>query len=417
MAHPAPHESTDDSSTSPSQNEERRKQQQQQQQQQQEGISAILTDDQDEQYNSEEDPDFDINAPTQDDDGDEDSGDSDAESGAEDWRDEQGDSRPRKKRKVVQDGGDQKSEGDDEAEYVMGELESGDEFIIREGEKRKEKKKKGKGKNAAGGDEDDDGDVDEGGDFEIDDDDDEVGGEGGFVKTRSMKMRTQEERRPLAKTDGATIDVDALWAEMNANPNSIAKKPQDEQKGADGNKGTDASSKEKSSTTILPPGEETITIKRTYKFAGEVITEEKVVPKDSAEAKLYLSTIETTAKSKSTAQNADAGKTNNDNDDKKPPLRRPLRRISRFDPNPPDAIKKSWAKQTKAEEAPKGPKLNTVMKSKLDWAAYVDREGIKDELDVHSRAKDSYLNRTDFLNRTEARREEELRNIRLRNLG
>src|SRR5436190_16344395 len=37
-------------------------------------------------------------------------------------------------------------------------------------------------------------------------------------------------------------------------------------------------------------GGETVTIKRTYKFAGEVITEEKVVPKESAEAWLYLST-------------------------------------------------------------------------------------------------------------------------------
>jgi hypothetical protein len=57
------------------------------------------------------------------------------------------------------------------------------------------------------------------------------------------------------------------------------------------------------------------------------------------------------------------------------------------------------------------------MKSKLDWATYVDREGIQDELDVHSRAKDSYLHRTDFLGRLEARQEEERRNIRLKNLG
>jgi hypothetical protein len=57
------------------------------------------------------------------------------------------------------------------------------------------------------------------------------------------------------------------------------------------------------------------------------------------------------------------------------------------------------------------------MKSKLDWAAYVDREGIKDELDVHSKAKESYLHRTDFLNRLETRQEEERRNIRLKNKG
>lgn len=148
-----------------------------------------------------------------------------------------------------------------------------------------------------------------------------------------------------------------------------------------------------------------IKIKRTYKFAGEMHTEKKLVPRDSAEAKLYLA--ETNGEKASEA----------DSNNNTAQVRRPLRKISRFDPNPSGAIKKSWEKQVvTADQNAKGPKLNTVEKSRLDWAQYVDEEGIKDELNVHSKAKEGYLGRMDFLNRVDAKREEERRNIRLRGL-
>jgi len=80
-------------------------------------------------------------------------------------------------------------------------------------------------------------------------------------------------------------------------------------------------------------------------------------------------------------------------------------------------IKKSWEKQAiTLDQDAKGPKLNTVEKSRLDWAQYVDEEGIKDELNVHSKAKEGYLGRMDFLGRVDANREEERRNIRLKGL-
>lgn len=166
------------------------------------------------------------------------------------------------------------------------------------------------------------------------------------------------------------------------------------------------------------PADEMIKIKRTYKFAGEVITEEKLVPKDSAEAKLYLSNQEGNGETAAVVADGD------DPEAKKATLklRRPLRKISRFDPNPTGSIKKSWEKQPTGDTAAtnnteaKGPKLNTVEKSRLDWAAYVDQEGIKDELNVHSKAKEGYLGRMDFLNRVEAKREEERRNARLKGL-
>ncbi|GES62234.1 Swr1p complex component [Aspergillus terreus] len=289
-------------------------------------------------------------------------------------------------------------------------LDSGDEITIQKAKSKKQKKQRGKkSKDSGAADEDDEDDVD----F-----DDEEGGPGGFVRTRAMKMRMQEERKPLAKIDGATIDVDELWAKMNAPdtdagllPSQIEKKddlPKDEEQKPDA-QDTAPSSENKPPQTKYP--EEMIKIKRTYKFAGEMITEEKVVPKESAEAKIFLAeqdaeaaAAEDTEKAKVTVK-----------------LRRPLRKVSRFDPNPTGSIKKSWEKQQTTdtagqEENLRGPKINTVEKSRLDWAAYVDQAGIQDELRVHSKAKEGFLGRMDFLDRVGAKREEERRNARLKGM-
>lgn len=198
----------------------------------------------------------------------------------------------------------------------------------------------------------------------------------------------------------STIDVDALWARMNA-PITDIQLPVVSNENARGGK-----SENRSNPPRHLPEEETITINRVYKFAGEVITEKKAVPKDSAEAKLHLASEDLKkAPDLTTIRRNENGL----------PLRRPVRRYSRFDPNPPDTIKKNWEKRASEEDkGTKGPRLNTIIKSKLDWAAYVDRAGIKDDLDTHSRAKEGYLERMDFLNRVDAKQEEERRNARLK---
>ena len=155
--------------------------------------------------------------------------------------------------------------------------------------------------------------------------------------------------------------------------------------------------------------EEMIKIKRTYEFAGEMITEEKVVHRDSAEAKVFLASGEAVEYADADAAAAAADAARN--------VRRPLRKISRFDPNPTGAIKKSWEKQPLAAgDDAKGPKINTVEKSRLDWAQYVDQAGIKDELRTHSKAKEGYMGRMDFLGRMDARREEDARQARLKGM-
>ncbi|KAJ5352080.1 hypothetical protein N7452_001054 [Penicillium brevicompactum] len=277
------------------------------------------------------------------------------------------------------------------------ELDSGDEATIRKAKEKKDKKRKGKkskGKRARDSDDDDDIDMDDEGE-------------------RGDLREEEAERKPLAKIDGATVDVDALWAQMNA-PQSrndqqtpqpqteTAPEPETTQKEAQDQPSAEAGDK--------PGGaheDEMIKIKRTYKFAGEWITEEKVVSKHSAEAKVFLASGEHVEYTNEEAAAASAALN----------LSRPLRKISRFDPNPTGTIKKSWEKQLVPEEKDaQGPKINTVEKSRLDWASYVDKAGIKDELRTHSKAKEGYMGRMDFLGRMEDKREDERREARLKGM-
>ncbi|KAL4752456.1 bucentaur or craniofacial development-domain-containing protein [Aspergillus terricola var. indicus] len=358
----------------------------------------------DEQYDSAEDEDFTLDQAAEDDDAELSS--SDDETTAEPVA---------KKRKTKDKSGDGSK---DDAE-----LDSGDEATIR---KAKEKKLKQKHRKKGS---DDEKDVD------VDFDEDE-GGTGGFVRTRAMKMQMQEERKPLAKIDGATIDVDALWAQMNAPDSKLGLSPTPDTQKSDETPTADTEVRDQENANPTEPNEpvekqpqqpsEMVKIKRTYKFAGEMITEEKIVPRDSAEAKLFLSgngdgevvAVTEDEVANITGKGSEIASLNNTLR-----IRRPLRKISRFDPNPFGTIKKSWGKQplTEAEartgagqENIRGPKINTVEKSRLDWAAYVDQEGISDELRMHSKAKEGFLGRMDFLNRVDAKKEEERRNARLR---
>ena len=189
--------------------------------------------------------------------------------------------------------------------------------------------------------------------------------------------------------------MDALWAKLNSAPSKPPSPPQ--AKAAEdppidskntNDTGLDSSQHISSKTST----EDNIVIMRTYEFAGEMITEEKSVPKSSAEARLYLQS--------QAAQPPPATPVGGK------PLRRPKKRPSMFEPNP-DGIVKGLP-----SSASKGKKLNVVEKSSLDWASHVDQEGLKDELDVAGKAKDGYLGRMDFLGRSEAKREEDMKAAR-----
>ena len=258
-------------------------------------------------------------------------------------------------------------------------LDSGDEATIKEHKKERRKQRK-RGEDV---------------------DDEDVETSGWRARTRAMRERDEKERKQntLANIKDSTVDVDKIWAEMNQ-PVSLRPPQPVESIVAEAQRSTGDADKE----NLPAPLQEMITVKRTYKFAGEVHTEEKVVPKDSAEAKLWLTQQSSTTKIQ--ALDADGRM-----------IQRPLRKISRFDPNYSniEAYKGAWTSLSNKTTA-SGPKLNVVEKSKMDWASHVDTAGLQEELSEAAKAKGSYLSRTDFLREVEQRREEESRTARLRGL-
>ncbi|KAI4756104.1 BCNT-domain-containing protein [Aureobasidium sp. EXF-12344] len=255
------------------------------------------------------------------------------------------------------------------------------------------------------------------------DDDEDSGGEGGLIKTRAQRRAEKQERQEYQKasTDNVTIDVDALWASMTAKPIRPSRdQPKPEQ---DTNTKDAAPEKAKSKDTQADEDEHgMVTIKRSYDFAGQKVTEEKRVHKDSAEAKLFLANNDPTKQTKPRSPSPK---------DDQLTLRRPLRRASKFEPNPTGEVRglpperqrlrtpsraDVLAQQKRLEEeAKKGKavKLNTVQKSAIDWAAHVDEEGLKDELDEYGRSKQGYIGKMDFLRGVHGKKEEEERKARM----
>jgi hypothetical protein len=228
----------------------------------------------------------------------------------------------------------------------------------------------------------------------------------------------QQERRPLTQIGNATADVDSIWAKLASLP--IGRRP------------------ETLEPKPLEREEDYITIHRTTKFAGQVTTEERRVLRTSQEAKVYVAEQEAKRKEQQKESEPELAETNAENGDPEsddpalPPLRRPLFRKSRFEPNPtgevkalPPHLQLRWPRNKLLSKKAPGSdenaiynpralpvpapaaKLNVVQKSKYDWAGYVDKAGIAEELDKYGKSKQSYAEREGFLNRLEGRREEE----------
>ena len=257
-----------------------------------------------------------------------------------------------------------------------------------------------------------------------------------------------------------TVDVDALWNQMMGGSGTSSEQPETQTQTdlsslataailstAAGNSGTyetdardDGAPMERTDVTAAPSTARTemIKIKRTYNFAGQVHIEEKIVARDSAEARLYLAEVGadnveilTLGGDRTEIDGTGGVDDNSDSQIKRPAPRKAFR--SAFEPILDPSLVQAGARsdldlglaarlqareqtalqrqQQSAHEQAK--KLTTVEKSRMDWAGFVDREGIQDELAVAGKSKGAFVDRQQFLARTEMRREEEARRARM----
>jgi hypothetical protein len=297
---------------------------------------------------------------------------------------------------------------------VTDELDSGDEVTIGAASKRKSKKRKG-------------GSADQELLSDIED------GEGGLIKTRAQRRVEQKERKPLVGIESATVDVDAIWAQMLAAPLKPVR--QDDTPKAQETQGQDVAMDGESAPVMADDETDLVSVKKTYTFAGQRTTEEKQIPRSALDQhlsdgwKTLTPVTEESGDSKAGTPGPGLGNSKNK-------VRRPLRRPSRFDANPTGYVRSlppehqlTWPRKAKTtaivgqENVPaqdalkvtrpeKAQKLNVVDKSRLDWTGFVAKEGIAEELDIHGKTKEAYLGRMEFLAGVEARREEERKRMK-----
>ncbi|AGO13139.1 AaceriAFL017Wp [[Ashbya] aceris (nom. inval.)] len=206
--------------------------------------------------------------------------------------------------------------------------------------------------------------------------------EGGLVSTRNarrlQKEREQREKYEHYETQSVSSRAEELWAQLQEESQARLR---------------DTSSVMHAGTETGKDSmqEEQIVIERAYWFAGEMVREKKTVLKSSAEAQEYLNSLKFKPKElgPTTMQEMDGGSK----------LRRPLKR--------PPILEQIIAGALK-------PKLTTLEKSKLDWATYVDKEGINDELQLFN--KDGYLAKQDFLRKVDGIQNEQYKELRRKEL-
>lgn len=139
-----------------------------------------------------------------------------------------------------------------------------------------------------------------------------------------------------------------------------------------------------------------VTITKVFDFAGEEVRVNKEVSADSREAKSYM-------KKESAAQEEEDG----DKEQSSP--------ASEFPPGP-SAKRPPGLSGLLGRFGGKKPKMSTLEKSKMDWDAFKSEEGITEELAIHNRGREGYVERKNFLERVDHRQFELEKAVRLNNM-
>uniref|UniRef100_A0A8B9LHZ5 Craniofacial development protein 1 n=1 Tax=Astyanax mexicanus TaxID=7994 RepID=A0A8B9LHZ5_ASTMX len=227
----------------------------------------------------------------------------------------------------------------------------------------------------------------------------EGGDEGGTDEQKEDEGQAKEEEsvpKSVEKHEEKQKQkADDLWASFlkDVGPRPKAQTPASQQTTAD------STPQEASKTTTDPPQEEpkskkpsTVTITKVFDFAGEEVRVTKEVASDSREAKSFLK-----------------------QEEKQEQPMSPSKAPSSLIPGP--SVKRPAGMGSILNRiGSKKQKMSTLEKSKLDWDSFKTEEGIGDELAIHNRGKEGYVERKNFLERVDQRQFELEKNVRLSNM-
>ncbi|KAM4618770.1 craniofacial development protein 1 [Polymixia lowei] len=229
---------------------------------------------------------------------------------------------------------------------------------------------------------------------------------GGTKEKEAPQVELEESGRTNKKEEEAEVKqkqkADDLWASFLSDVGSKSKlttpAPQSsstEKANSSVSKESPSSTEPKASEPAKPPEPSKITITKVFDFAGEEVRVTKEVSADSREAKGYL---------KSQSKNEEEI----EEEEQSSVASKPLPGPSTKRPGGMSSIL--------GRIGGKKPKISTLEKSKMDWDAFKSEEGITEELAIHNRGKEGYVERKNFLERVDHRQYELEKAVRLNNM-
>ncbi|XP_031609392.1 craniofacial development protein 1 [Oreochromis aureus] len=230
--------------------------------------------------------------------------------------------------------------------------------------------------------------------LKVDDKDEDVGGAKEAdnpqeeVKTPTKAKDQDDEAKQKKKSD-------ELWASFLSDVGSRPKESAP-QSGTTQKDDSTVSKTASAVTETKPSGPAKVTITKVFDFAGEEVWVNKEVSADSREAKSYL---------KSQSVNEDE---KSENEKTSSPCSPPLPGSSTKRP--------AGMSNVLSRIGGKKQKMSTLEKSKMDWDAFKSEEGITEELAIHNRGREGYVERKNFLERVDHRQFELEKAVRLSNM-
>lgn len=142
---------------------------------------------------------------------------------------------------------------------------------------------------------------------------------------------------------------------------------------------------ENSVSAIVTPERKKMTVTESFEYAGEEV---KITKEIEIPAKEKPSTSLTKKESSSSPT------------------------VSKLLTIPLKTLKRTSGIGTLLGQLGKNKKISTLEKTKLDWTSFKKGEGIEEEIETHNKGKDGYLERQDFLERTDFKQFDIEKNIR-----
>ncbi|CCG25372.1 Swc5 protein [Candida orthopsilosis Co 90-125] len=225
------------------------------------------------------------------------------------------------------------------------------------------------------------------------------------VKTRSQRLHAKQQKqakyignfetdsRGLVK-ETCSLDINSIFNDLKENKVDIHEELELETSQLNDSE-AQKQQKEAEAVTANPTDGQQIRIQINYTFAGKLITESKLVDANSEEAKAYL--------------NSTSSITSASNDI---PNKRTEVKVIRQDPQTKENVELRIKlkrpslidKFIELNGNNKKMKLSTLEKSRLDWASFIDKRKIGDELKRHNRG--GYLDKQEFLSRVDSKKDE-----------